>query len=119
MKNIGNFKSHICKSCTNYPKSQAQAIVKLCLNCEKKSTVLEDLVLMDYFSLFNLKLKFKLDTKAIDKEYRALQKIVHPDLIASLHDNEAIKEAESASAHISKSYETLKNEFERAKFIVS
>lgn len=119
MKNIGTFKSHICKGCTLLVNNSQEHIPQICLSCTKKDSILEDIIAMDFFHLFNIKPSFVVDRNFIFREYRSLQKLVHPDLIISLQDKEAIKEAEKASAIISKSYQILLNDYERAKYIVS
>ena len=119
MKNIGTFKSHICKSCSLLVNNSQEHIPQICLSCTKKDSILEDIIAMDFFHLFNIKPSFVVDRNFIFREYRSLQKLVHPDLIISLQDKEAIKEAERASSIISKSYQILLNDYERAKYIVS
>lgn len=44
---------------------------------------------------------------------------MHPDLIYSLNSEIALKEAEKASALLSKSYNILINDYERGKYLVS
>jgi len=118
-KNIGTFKSHICKSCDKLAVGNNGCMPKICSPCSLKQTVLEDIKELNHFELFNMKLKFDIDSKLLEKEYKQLQKLVHPDLISSLKDSQAIKEAEEVSSHINKAYGILKDDFKRAKLIVS
>ncbi len=117
-KNIGTLKSHICNSCSVLMNDPNKQVPKICLSCNKKSSILEDIVKMNTFQLFNLEPKYLIDKNYVFKEYIQLQKLVHPDLIMSLKDEEAIKEAERASSIISKSYNILLNNYERAKQLV-
>lgn len=116
-KNIGTLKSHICKSCINL-LHKTEDIPHLCTSCNKKSTVLEDILLLSKFELFNVSKTYKINKTKLYKEYCQLQKLVHPDLIISFNDKEAIKEAENASSIISKSYHLLLNDYERAKYLL-
>lgn len=117
-KNIGLFKSHICQNCSNFPKGKNASLVKLCNSCDAKTSMLEDVKKMDVFELFNLNPTFNIDIKQIDREYKALQKIVHPDMITALKDKDVIKEAENVSAFISRTYETLRDDYSRARYFV-
>lgn len=116
-KNIGTLKSHICKSCISL-LHKTEDIPHLCISCNKKSTVLEDILLLSKFELFNVKSTYRINKTKLYKEYCQLQKLVHPDLIISFNDKEAIKEAENASSFISKSYHLLLNDYERAKYLL-
>lgn len=119
MKNIGTLKSIICKSCVNLMANPANPTPHICNSCNKKSSVLEDIAGMNYFQLFDIKVSFQVNKDSLNKEYRLLQKLVHPDLIASLNEDKATKEAEKVSSIISKSYKVLLNDYERSKYLVS
>ena len=115
MKNIGNFKSHICKSCAKFGKLD---VVKICGSCDKKDNILEDITKMNCYEMFDLKPSFNIDKKLLDKEYKSIQKIVHPDIISSLNDNQAIKEALEVSSLVTKYYDILRKDYDRAIFLV-
>lgn len=116
--NIATLKSHICKSCLNLKATVVDPSPHICISCDKKSTLLEDLLSLNSFQLFNVKLSYKINKNMIYKEYTSLQKVVHPDLIYSLKSDEALKEAEKASSLLSKSYHILINDYERGKYLV-
>ena len=118
-KNIGTLKSHICKSCVNLLSKEVDSAPHICYSCTKKSSLLEDITNMNNFELFDINPSYSINKDKVYKEYKSLQKLVHPDLIIALKDAEAVKEAEKVSSIISKSYKILLDDYERAKYMVS
>ncbi|WP_343183543.1 Fe-S protein assembly co-chaperone HscB [Buchnera aphidicola] len=72
---------------------------------------------MNYFSYFNLPLKFNIKKKKIRKKYYSLQKKYHPDF----YHNCSLKKKEKIlkkSIYINKIYKTLKNPIKRIQYIL-
>lgn len=122
MKNIANLKSHICSSCTKLGtnKSNTELFVKICNSCDKKNSLLEDFKEMNYFEIFSLNQTYDIEKYLgkLDKEYRSILKLVHPDLLSFLNDKNTLKEAEEVSSHINKSFTVLKCGYDRAVYLV-
>lgn len=118
-KNIGTLKSHICRSCVNLISNKVNSAPHICYSCTNKGSLLEDIKSMNFFELFDLPPNFTVNKEKIYKEYKSLQKLIHPDLIASLNDEEATKEAETISSILSNSYKIILDDYERAKYMVS
>lgn len=101
----------MCKSC-KYEDKLSQA---LCGVCNKLRS--NDLYTHNYFSIFNIKDSYNIDHSILSKNYKELQKLVHPDKYL-LNDKEIQSEAEKCSSLISNAYNILKDDFERANYMV-
>lgn len=113
MKSFTSKKSleEICKSC----KYEGKNFQILCGVCTKLRS--NDLYSHDFFSIFNIKDSYNIDHSLLSKNYKELQKLVHPDKYL-LNDKEMQSEAEKCSSLISHAYNILKDDFERANYIV-
>ena len=72
----------------------------------------------NYFELFGLPSRFRLDSQALDRAYRALQTEVHPDRHTTASDAER-RVALQSSARVNEAYRTLRNPVERATHLLS
>ena len=72
----------------------------------------------NYFELFNLPEKFQLDLEMLQKNYRSIQKEIHPDRFATSSENEKVQSM-IKSTQINDAYQTLKSPIKRAKYILS
>jgi molecular chaperone HscB len=71
----------------------------------------------NYFDLFGLPERFRVDPAALDRAYRELQSEVHPDRHAS--GTEAQKRvALQSSARVNEGYRSLKDPVERASYLL-
>ena len=71
----------------------------------------------NYFDLFGLPERFRVDPAALDRAYRELQSEVHPDRHAS--GTEAQKRvALQSSARVNEGYRALKDPVERASYLL-
>jgi molecular chaperone HscB len=72
---------------------------------------------MDYFELFNLPLKLTLDVTALEKQFYALSRKLHPDRFASkpVAEQEA---ALAASSQLNDAYRTLKDPILRTQYLL-
>ena len=61
---------------------------------------------------------YKIDQSILSKNYKELQKLVHPDKYL-LNDEEVLSEAQKCSSLISNAYNVLKDDFERANYMVT
>ena len=72
----------------------------------------------NHFELFGLPVRFRIDTRALDDAYRALQSEVHPDRHASGNDADRRAAVES-STNVNAAYRALKDPVERANYLLS
>jgi molecular chaperone HscB len=72
---------------------------------------------MQFFEVFGIAAKFRVDTKALDSQYRALQAQSHPDKFSGVGDA-ARRAAEQRSALINDSHATLKDPVRRAAYFI-
>lgn len=71
----------------------------------------------DHFALFEFPRAFRLDSAALDKRYREIQALVHPDKFA--HAGEAEKRLSLQWAtRINEAYQTLKKPLPRAQYLL-
>ena len=72
----------------------------------------------DFFSLFNLPVRFRLDTALLDQNYRALQAQVHPDKFAHLSEAERRLSVQWAT-RANEAHQTLRKPIDRARYLLS
>ncbi|MCL2591271.1 MAG: Fe-S protein assembly co-chaperone HscB [Betaproteobacteria bacterium] len=72
---------------------------------------------LDYFSLFGLPCRFRLDETALDRAWHALQTETHPDCHAHLPEN-AQRAAMQEALRINEAYITLKKSVTRARYLL-
>ncbi len=72
----------------------------------------------NYFDLFGLPARFRVDPAMLDIAYRALQREVHPDRYASAGDAER-RLALQSSARVNEAYRSLKDPVARAQYLLS
>jgi len=72
----------------------------------------------DYFSLFGLPARYRLDAALLDGAYRKLQGEVHPDRFAAASAAER-RLALQASARVNEAYRVLKDPVGRAQYLLS
>ncbi|MEA1064333.1 co-chaperone HscB [Apirhabdus apintestini] len=73
---------------------------------------------MDYFTLFNLPVRFELDTALLAARYQDLQRQFHPDNYASRPQAEQLQ-AVQQSATINQAWNTLRHPLPRAEYLLS
>jgi molecular chaperone HscB len=120
-----------------YPNSKAFTTgikEKICLDCSIKKlenpficgmcTTVRSIRPSDYiknklnfFSVFNIKDQYIIDKSNLEKQYKDLQKIVHPDKYAHESDD-ILKEAQECSSFVSNAYQTLKDDYYRANYLL-
>lgn len=72
----------------------------------------------DHFVLFGLPRDFRIDSKALDSRYLALQVETHPDRFATASDAERRRALQWAT-HINEAYQTLKKPLARARYLLA
>jgi molecular chaperone HscB len=72
---------------------------------------------MQFFEVFGIAAQFRLNTKELDTQYRALQAQNHPDKFSGASDA-ARRSAEQRSALINDGYATLKDPVRRAAYLI-
>ncbi len=71
----------------------------------------------DHFSLFELPVRFRLDSTLLDQRYLEMQSRVHPDRFARAGDAERRLSLQWAT-RVNEAYQTLKKPLSRAKYLL-
>jgi molecular chaperone HscB len=71
----------------------------------------------NYFDLFGLPARYRVDPASLDAAYRKLQSEVHPDRFARGTDTER-RMALQSSARVNEAYRALKDPVERAQYLL-
>ncbi|MGD8936145.1 MAG: Fe-S protein assembly co-chaperone HscB, partial [Thiogranum sp.] len=71
----------------------------------------------NYFQLFSLPERYRLERAELDARYRDLQRRVHPDRFASAGDQERRASMQQA-AQINEAFETLKDPLRRGRYLL-
>jgi molecular chaperone HscB len=72
---------------------------------------------VDYFSFFGLPQKLDLDVKALEKEFYALSRKLHPDVYARAEEKEQ-QWSEEQSSRLNDAYRTLKDPIKRTEYLL-
>ena len=72
----------------------------------------------DHFQLFGLAQAFRMDAEQLERQYRALQTLVHPDRSAHLPDAEQRLAVQRATL-VNEAYQTLRSPIRRARYLLS
>ena len=72
---------------------------------------------VDYFTFFGFPRKLNIEAPALEKEYYALSRKLHPDLFAKAHDQERLWSLEQSSK-LNDAYRTLKDPIKRTEYLL-
>ena len=72
----------------------------------------------DFFHLFNLPLRYQIDSAALEQSYRALQAQVHPDKFTHLSEQER-RMAMQWATRANEGFQTLRSPLNRARYLLS
>jgi molecular chaperone HscB len=97
----------ICWSCGT------MRAVHFCSSCGK----VQPPVPVDYFTFFGFSRKLNLDTAALEKEFYALSRRLHPDLFAQANPEERAFSLEQSSM-LNDAYRTLKDPIKRTEYLL-
>jgi molecular chaperone HscB len=106
-------KQSICQSC-KLSELNNKVVCGVCVTIRKPYDYIRD---KDFFAIFNLNKNYIIDKNQLDKQYKDIQKIVHPDKYSTSSDND-IKEAQDCSAYVSNAYNILKDDLKRANYLL-
>ncbi len=87
--------------------------VHFCSSCGK----VQPPVPVDYFTFFGFPRKLNLDTTALEKEFYALSRRLHPDLFAQANNEERAFSLEQSSM-LNDAYRTLKDPIRRTEYLL-
>jgi molecular chaperone HscB len=73
----------------------------------------------NHFELFDLPVRFGIDSELLERGYRALQRDVHPDRFAGGGDDARHRVALQASARVNEAYTTLKSPVQRGRYLLT
>lgn len=79
---------------------------------------MSSILTQNYFQLFSLPERYRLERDLLESGYRALQRHVHPDRFAAASDQERRLSVQQA-AHINAAYETLRDPLQRGRYLLS
>jgi molecular chaperone HscB len=88
--------------------------VPLCVGCGKVQATAEG---TDYFDVFGLPRRLKLDTAALEKQFYKLSRRLHPDMFATASEREQQWSTEQSSL-LNDAYRTLKAPVERTLYLL-
>jgi len=71
----------------------------------------------DFFSLFNLPVRFQLNTALLEQHFRVLQMQVHPDKFTHLPESERRVSMQWAT-RVNEGYQTLRKPIDRARYLL-
>ena len=106
-------KAKICDGCRR--SFFKESVVCQCCNSDKLPA--DFIKSKNFFQLFDLEENLLIERSLLDKNYKLLQKLMHPDMYAT-ESNETMKEAQEMSSQVIKAYEVLKDDYERAIYLV-
>jgi molecular chaperone HscB len=87
--------------------------VHFCSSCGK----VQPPVPVDYFTFFGFPRKLNLDTAALEKEFYALSRRLHPDVFGQADDQERAWSLEQSS-RLNDAYRTLKDPIKRTEYLL-
>lgn len=105
-KRVVPAKCTVCKALADAP-----------LACQDCHHVYEHVMGASYFELFGLPASFDIDTSALHAQYLAISRNIHPDQFVN-QSPEASRLAMRLSAQVNRAYETLKEPFLRAEYLL-
>jgi len=108
-----NDKEKICSKCHLEP-FDIKLVCKTCVGLRKTYNLLKD---VNYFTLFDINNNYDINKKNLDNQFRNLQKEYHPDKFHNAEED-ILNESKNCSSLINKAYQTLKNDYERANYLV-
>lgn len=85
---------------------------------DKVGDNLDQIMKFNAFELFGIKQQFKVDTNALRREMRQLQRILHPDKFVD-ENEENQRKSDYLSSAVNDFYTILTNPYERAKYLLS
>lgn len=71
----------------------------------------------NFFQLFGLAQSFQLDAPSLERQYRAMQMVVHPDKFAHLPDADQ-RVAMQQATFVNEAYQTLRSPLRRARYLL-
>lgn len=72
---------------------------------------------VNYFELFDIEQSFNLDSKALSKKFKNMQKVLHPDKFAQKKESDRIL-SEMWSSHVNNGYNKLLKPLDRALYLL-
>jgi molecular chaperone HscB len=106
----GHVLSEATQSCWSCGTMRA---VHFCSSCGK----VQPPVPVDYFTFFGFPRKLNLDTAALEKEFYALSRRLHPDVFGQAEDRERTWSLEQSSM-LNDAYRTLKDPIKRTEYLL-
>jgi molecular chaperone HscB len=106
-------KQSLCKSC-KLNELNNKVICGVCVTIRNPYEYIKE---KDFFAIFNLSKNYNIDKTQLDKQYKDIQKIIHPDKFSTSSTND-IKEAQDCSAYVSNAYNILKDDIKRANYLL-
>lgn len=112
--NTDHFKDKICQDC----KLKQLNSKIICGVCNTMHNPLDFIRHSNYFDLFNLNQKFSIDKDSLEKKYKEIQKVIHPDKFAQ-SDSFTLNQAHDASSLVVHAYNILRDDFKRGNYLLN
>lgn len=106
----GQSSSGACWNCS-------EALGKTDFICRRCETPQETSHRLNYFEVFNEEEKYNIDTSKLQRKFRDLQRLLHPDKFASKSKKEQAL-SDNISALVNQAYQTLSKPEKRAKYLL-
>jgi len=90
----------------------------ICGICNTIHTPLDFIRHSNYFDLFNLNQKFSIDKNSLEKKYKEIQMVIHPDKFAQ-SDTITLNQAHDASSLVGNAYNILRDDYKRGTYLLS
>jgi len=107
-------KGRICEGC-KLKQIDSKIICGICNTIHNPLDILKH---SNYFEIFNLNQKFSIDKIYLEKKYKDIQKVIHPDKFAQ-SDKATLDQAHDASSLVVHAYNILKDDFKRANYLLN
>jgi Fe-S protein assembly co-chaperone HscB len=106
-------------NCWNCPNPSLSKRDMFCTSCKIIQPITNPLSNQNYFELYNIPtIQYNIDLNRLEKRFHQLQQSLHPDLFSTKTLNEQ-EISSNYSIYVNRSYDILKDDFLRAKYILS
>jgi len=113
-EDIDILKEKICEGC-KLKQIESKIICGMCNSIQLPLDVIKN---CNYFEIFNLAQKFCIDKGYLERKYKEIQKVIHPDKFAQNGKN-SLDQAHDASSMVVHAYNVLKNDYKRANYLLN
>jgi len=101
-------------------KSESLSADRFVFSCPSCRRLIDhpEMSALSSFAVFGIERSFDVDTKALKRQFKALQTALHPDKFAGSDDSSQTELAESWSSLVNDSYNRLRRPLDRAQYLL-